>query len=186
MGHISSYYSFLNAGMGSTKGGSTPIALVCTATLTVGFYLISSMVLLSTIITWISVAFSGPLPHLLGFALGLLSLIDAIALLLLIGVKNLRQTLGFISLIVTVVTLLVSIALLIPFLISFANFCEDCTQEEQTIDCVDSCNDECCFRDMSRPILIVFLAFSALALFSSILGVLVSASYLCTGHRKQY
>ena len=171
---------------GNNKGGPTPVALVCTATLTVAFYVVSSMVLLSTIITWISVEFSGPLPHLLGFAIGILSLIDAIALLLLIGLKNLRQTLGFISLILTVVTLLVSIALLIPFLISFANFCEDCTQEEQTMDCVNMCFGECCFRDMSRPILIVFIAFSALALFSSILGILVSASYLRSGHRKQY
>ena len=171
---------------GNNKSGPIPVPLMCTATLTVAFYLISSMVLLSTIITWISVEFSGPLPHLLGFAVGILSLIDAIALLLLIGLKSLRQTLGFISLILTVVTLLVSIALLIPFLISFASFCEDCTQEEQTVDCVNSCFDECCFRDMSRPILIVFIAFSVLALFSSILGILVSASYLFSGHRKQY
>ena len=54
------------------------------------------------------------------------------------------------------------------------------------MDCVESCFDECCFRDMSRPILIVFIAFSALALFSSILGILVSASYLLSGHKKQY
>ena len=171
---------------GNDKSGSMSVARVCIAILTVAFYLISSMVLLSTIITWISVEFTGPLPHLLGFAIGILSLIDAVALLLLIGLKNMRQTLGFLSLILTVVTLLVLIALLIPFLISFANFCEDCTQEERTVDCVESCFDECCFRDMSRPILIVFVAFSALALFSSILGILVSASYLLSGHKKQY
>ena len=171
---------------GNNKGGPTPLALVCTATLTVALYLVSSMVLLSTIIAWISVDFSGPLPHLLGFAVGILSLIDVIALLLLIGLKNLRQTLGFLTLILTVITLLVSIALLIPFLISFANFCEDCDLEEKTMDCVDLCYDECCFRDMSRLISIVFIAFSALALFSSILGVLVSVSYLRFSHRKQY
>lgn len=171
---------------GNNKNGSPSAVLVCIATLTVAFYVISSMVLLSTIITWISVKFSGPLPHLLGFAVGILSLIDAVALLLLIGLKSLRQTLGFLTLILTVVTLLVSIALLIPFLISFVSFCEDCTQEEETMDCVNSCFGECCFRDMSRPILIVFIAFSALALFSSILGVFVSASYLWPRHRKQY
>ena len=171
-------------GRKSNGRGSTPAALVCTATLTVAGYLISSMVLLSTIITWLSVDFSGPLPHLLAFVIGILSLIDAIFLLFLIGLN--KQSLGFLSLIVTVVTLLACIALLIPFLINFVNFCEDCTQEEETQDCVDSCFNECCFRDMSRPILIVFVAFSALALLSSIVGIVVSASYVFRGHRKQY
>ena len=166
--------------------GATPLSLVCIAILNVALFLVSSMVLLSTIITWLSVKFSGPLPHLLGFAIGVLSLVDAVVLLLLIGLKNLRQTMGFLSLILTVVTLLTSIALLIPFLVYFTNFCEDCTQEEQTQDCVASCSFECCFKDMSRPILIVFIAFSGLALFSSIVGALVSVSYLCTGRRKQH
>ena len=173
-------------GRAGNERGPAPFALVCIATLNVALFLISSMVLLSTIITWLSIKFSGPLPHILGFAIGILSLIDAIVLLFLIGVRNLRQTMGFLSLISTVITLLASVALLIPFLIYFTNFCEDCTQEEQTQDCVDSCFYECCFRDMSRPILIVFIAFSALALFSSIVGVLVSVSYLCTGRRKQH
>ena len=173
-------------GRAGNDGGATPLALVCIATLNVALFLVSSMVLLSTIITWLSIEFSGPLPHLLGFAIGILSLIDAVVLLLLMGLSNLRKTMGFLSLILTVVTLLASIALLIPFLIYFTNFCEDCTQEEQTQDCVDSCVYECCFKDMSRPILIVFIAFSALALFSSIVGVLVSVSYLCTGRRKQH
>ena len=172
-------------GLKGNQSGTTPATLVCAASLTVAFYLLSSMVLLSTAIAWLSVNFSGPLPHLLGFAVGVLSLLDAIVLLFLIGLKHLRQTLGFIFLILAVITLLVSIALLVPFIIAFVNFCEDCNETEQTQVCVDLCNNECCFRDMSRPILLVFITFSALALFSSLLGMLVSASYLWSGHRKQ-
>lgn len=173
-------------GRKGSGSGSTRFLLVCTATLNVALFLVSSMILLSTIITWLSVNFSGPLPHLLGFAIGVLSFADAVALLLLIGIKKHRQTLGFISLILTVITFLVSVALLIPLLVSFASFCEACTAVEQTQDCVDTCIYECCFRDLSRPILIVLIASSCLAAISCLLGIAVSLSYLLSGHRKQY
>lgn len=173
-------------GRKGSDSGSTPFLLVCSAAIDVTLFLLSSMILLSTIITWLSVEFSGPLPHLLGFIIGILSFVCAIAFLLLIGLKQYRQTFGFISLILTVVTFLASIALLIPLLITFSSFCEDCTALEQTQDCVDTCIYECCFRDMSRPILIVLIASSLLATLSCLLGLVVSLSYLLSGHRKQY
>ena len=71
------------------------LVLIATSVLAV-IYLLSSMVLLSSINAWLSVDFSGPLPLVLGFLLVIISLVDAVAAILLVGIARIRKTLGYI------------------------------------------------------------------------------------------
>lgn len=141
-------------------------------------FLLSSMFLLSSIITWLSVEFSGPLPHILGFVLGMLSLLNAFISILLIGISHWSKTLGFVYLLACVVSLLASIGLLIPFILSFLSFCGDCTQTELTFECIQACNDECCFTNLSMPLAIIFIVFSAISLLSSLAGIAAAVPYI--------
>ena len=168
-----------------------PVPVAILASLVSLLYLISAMVLLSSIIAWLSVDFSGPLPHALGFAVGVLSLLGALIGILMVGIPHLRRTFGFIFLATTVVTLFACIGLIVPFIISFASFCQDCDQEERTRECLNSCDDECCFTDVSMPLAIIFIAFTGTALFTSILGTIIAVPYIWyggqnTGSRKQH
>ncbi len=158
------------------------VGLACITTI---LFLLAAMFLLSSIIIWLSIDFSGPLPHILGFVLGILSLLDALTAILMIGVSQMRKSLGFIFLIMSVVSLLASIALLVPYILSFTTFCNDCTEIELTQECVDACNDECCFMNYSMPLAIIFITCSGVTLLSSLLGFSVAVPYIWyayTGH----
>ena len=139
-------------------------------------FLASAMVLLSTVIIWISLEFSGPIPHALGFILGILSLINSIVLIVVIGVPRIRKTLAFIFLVTSAVSLLAGAALIIPWVLEYTKFCDDCG--EQTPDCVNNCPQECCFTDQSRPLAITFMALSAIVILMSIVGVAISVPYM--------
>ncbi len=151
--------------------------LIATSILAVVF-LLSSMVLLSSIIAWLSVDFSGPLPHVLGFLLGILSLVDTVAAILLVGIARIRKTLGYVFAAMCAVTLVASIALFIPWIIAYGSFCNDCTEQEQTLRCVDECDDECCFTESSRPIAVIFIVFSVLTMLCGFIGVGISIPYM--------
>ena len=155
-----------------------PVLVVVMACTTGVLFLLSSMFLLSSIIVWLSLEFSGPLPHILGFVVGVISLLDAFIAILMIGIPHLRKTLGFVFLIASVVSLFASIALLVPFILSFTTFCGDCTQMEHTLECVQACNDECCFTNLSLPLAIVFIVFTAITLLSSLAGIAVAVPYI--------
>ena len=43
---------------------------------------------------------------------------------------------------------------------------------------MESCNDECCFTDLSMPLAIIFIVFTAVTLLSSMVGVGVAVPYL--------
>ena len=132
---------------------------------------------LSSIIAWISVDFSGPLPHAIGFVLGVLSLVNAIIMIIMIGgASRIRKILAFLLLITSAVTLLTSTVLFIMWITSFLNFCDNCLEPELTYSCVDACNDECCFRDISRPLALVFILFSALTVLCSLAGIGIAVS----------
>lgn len=161
------------------------VGLACITTIA---FLISAMFLLSSIIVWLSVDFSGPLPHILGFVIGVLSLLDAFTAILMMGFSQMRKSLGFIFMIMTVITVLASVALLVPYILSFTTFCSDCVEMELTQECVDACDDECCFKNFSMPLAIIFISCSGVTLVSSLLGFSVAVPYIWyayTGHTSK-
>ncbi len=155
-----------------------PTAVVITTALLSVVFLLGSMVLLSAVIVWLSLNFSGPIPHALGFILGVLALVNSVLSILMVGVAKIRKVLAFVFLIASGISLLASIALLIPWAVEYASFCEECEEVEQTMSCLDACEDECCFRASSKPLAIIFVAFSALILAASLVGVIIAVPYL--------
>ena len=158
-----------------------PVAVVVLASIVAGFYLISSMMLLSSIIAWLSLNFSSAvLPSALAFVIGFLSLVGSFLAILMVGISHLRRILGFVFLALTIITLLACIGLLTPYAIDFQTFCNDCSRlyTEHTIQCVENCNDECCFTDMSMPLVLIFITFSAVSLLTSIVGIGVAVAHL--------
>ena len=141
-------------------------------------YLICAMVLLSSIIAWISIHFSGPLPHVVCFVLGVLSLICAVSTILMLGVDQFKKIVTAVTLICNIVTLIASICLFVPLALMYNGFCENCTEPEQTQACIDACSDECCFIDSSRPLALVMVIFSALVMLAAVVGIVCSALYL--------
>lgn len=141
-------------------------------------YLICAMVLLSSIIAWISIHFSGPLPHVVCFILGLLSLTSAVSTILMLGVDQFRRVVTTVTLIFNAVTLVVGICLFVPLAVMYNGFCQDCTQPEQTQACINDCADECCFIDSGRPLLLVMVIFSVFVLLAAAVGIICSALYL--------
>ncbi len=119
---------------------------------------------------WLSVDFSGPLPHdiMLGFLLGILSLVDVVSAIL---IARIRKTLGYVFAAMCAVTLVASITLSIPWIIAYGSFCYDCTEQEQTLWYVEECDDECCFTVSSRPIAVIFIVFSVLTMLCGFIGV---------------
>ena len=178
--------------LGSTHANAAmaskiPLPVVILVGLVSIIYLICSMVLLSSIIAWISLDFSPTLAGPLAFVTGTLSLAAAVVGILMEGVTRLRRGLGFLFLLLNVGTILTTIGLLVPFVLIYnggssdfiALFCDDCDQfGEKTQVCVDKCNDECCFTDMSEPLAVILTAFTGGSLLASVLGVGASVAHL--------
>ena len=158
--------------------GKVPSFVVIIACMLSVIFLMISLVLLSSIIAWLSLEFSGPIPHALGFILGIFSLADAVLAVFMIGIARIRRTLAFVFMASSAITLLASLSLFIPWLVEYLNFCDACLEEELTNSCVSMCQDECCFTDMSRPLALVFVIFSALVLLLSLVGVVVAIPYV--------
>lgn len=155
-----------------------PIAVIIVTCLIAAIFILNSMFLLSSIIAWISVEFSGPIPHALGFILGILSLINAILSILMVGVERIKKSVALVFISTCIITFLASIGLFVPWVISYASFCQECSEPQQTFTCINECNDECCFMDTSRPLAIIFIVFSALTLLCSIVGICVAVPFL--------
>ena len=141
-------------------------------------YLLCAMVLLSSIIAWISIDFSGPLPHITCFVLGVLSLITAISTILMMGMDQLQKAVTMVTMICNIVTLVAGICLFVPLVLAYGSFCEDCMEAEKTQACIDACQDECCFFDSSRPLALVMMVCSVLVILAAGVGVVCSALYL--------
>ena len=175
--------------------GKLPIPVVVLAAMVATLYLISSMGLFSSIIAWISLEFVVDYAGPLAFVIGTLSLAAAIVAILMVGISRLRQALLLLFVILAVITVLASLGLGVLFGLYYigdeddfigGDICDDCEQlGMETQECVDSCNDECCFTDMSGPLAIVFLAFTATALIASILGLIIAVYQTCTSGGKQ-
>ena len=153
--------------------------VVFTTYLVAASFLLSAMALLSSIIAWLSLEFSAPIPHALGFILGILSLVNAVLIILMQGIDKWQRTLALVAMLTSAISLLASVALFIPWVIVYVNFCENCEEEPQTMSCLNSCEqDECCFPDAGRPLAILFLAFSALVILTSLVSVVVTVLYV--------
>lgn len=164
---------------------SVPRSLAALACLVAASSLLCAMVLLSTIVAWLSVEFSGPLPHALGFILGVLSLLNAILAIFMMGLDTLRRSFAFLLLVSSTVSLIAGVALMVPWVISYSSFCEECQEPELTSACVEGCEDECCFRGVSVPLALVFLAASALVVVTSLGGVGVAIPYARRGSSSE-
>ena len=150
-------------------------------------YLLCSMALLSTAIAWISLQFTPTLVAPLAFSVGFLSLMAAVIGILMEGVPRVTRFLGFTFLVLTVALILVSIGLLVPFILLYnggnesliGEYCDDCEQfGMRTQTCVDNCDDECCFTELSEPLAIVVIAAGGTSLLNSIVGLGTAIAHL--------
>ena len=164
-----------------------PLPVVTLVVLVSTIYLICSMVLFSSIIAWISLEFSTSLAAPLAFIVGVLSLIAAIVGILMEGVARIRRCLGFTFLVLTVALILTTIGLLVPFVLIYnggntsliGEICGDCDDfGKRTQTCVDDCLDECCFTDMSEPLVILLGASTGLSLVASVIGLGTAIAHL--------
>jgi len=148
-------------------------------------YLICAMVLYSSIIAWLSLEFSPSLPAAMAFIVGTLCLATAILGTIMFGGKETKDLFTALFILFSVFVLLASIGLLPPFASEFysssedhslGNTCDDCAEtfgNDATLDCVRDCNDECCFTDLSSPLVRLLLAFVIIALIVSFIGTIV-------------
>lgn len=165
----------------------TPVCIVVLAAIVSTLYLISAMGLLSSIIAWLSLEFTADLPGALSFTVGVLALGAGLTAILMVGISRLRKCLGLLFLLLAIIVILAGVGLLTPFTINYIDtgddaigqICDDCEQLGMaTIECVQLCKDECCFTDMSGPLSIVILAFTATALAASVIGLGVVVAHL--------
>ena len=170
-----------------TMSSKVPLPVVFLVGLVATIYLLCSMVLLSSTVAWISLEFTPTLAGPLGFAIGILSLFAAIIGILMEGVTRITRCLGFTFLVLTVTLILVSIGLLVPFVLLYnganqsliGEYCDDCEQfGKKTQTCVDNCDDECCFTDMSEPLATVLIAAAGLSLLTSVVGLGTAIAHL--------
>ena len=150
-------------------------------------YLFCSMALLSAAVAWVSLQFTPTLIAPLAFGVGILSLLAAIIGILMEGVPRVTRCLGFTFLILTIALILISIALLVPFVLLYnggsdsliGEYCVNCDQfGSKTQTCVDNCDDECCFTDLSEPLATVLIAAGGIALLNSIVGLGTAIAHL--------
>ena len=103
------------------------------------------------------------------------------------GVTHFRRTLGFVFLLLTVGLILTNVGLLVSFIFIYSGgdssligeIYSDCDGlGERTQSCVDECNDECCFTDMSEPLAAVLIAFTGISLITSVIGLETAVAHL--------
>ena len=164
-----------------------PTVVIVLAGIIATIYLICSMTLLSSIIAWLSLEFSIELPCALSFVIGTLSLLGGILAILMVGISRLRRVLGLVFLIVAVIVVMAGVGLVVPFALTYlggderliGQICNDCNElGRATQQCVDLCNDECCFVNMSEPLILVFVAATGTAVVNSIVGLAVGVVHL--------
>lgn len=138
------------------------------------------MVLFSSIVAWISLDFSNSLAAPLALVVGLLSILAAFVGILMTGVTRISRCLGFTFLLLTVALILTSIGLLVPFILLnnggnqslIGEYCDECDQfGKRTQTCVDDCDDECCFTNLSEPLATLLIASAGLSLIASVIGL---------------
>jgi hypothetical protein len=149
--------------------------------------LLCSMALFSAAVAWISLDFSSTLAAPLAFVVGFLSFLAAVVGILMEGVTRITRCLGFTFLTLTVALILTSIGLLVPFVLIYnggsesliGEFCDGCDQfGKRTQTCVDDCDDECCFTNMSEPLAMVLIASAGLSLVTSVVGLGTAIAHL--------
>lgn len=164
-----------------------PTPVVFLVGLVAAFYVLSSMALLSSAVAWISLDFTPSFIAPLAFIVGVLSLLTAIVGILMEGVTRITQWLGFTFFIMTATLILVSIGLLVPFVLIYnggndsliREYCNDCEQfGSKTQTCVDNCDDECCFTDLSETLAVILFVGAGTSLLTSIFGLGAAIAHL--------
>ena len=156
-------------------------------------YSVCSMGLLTCIIAWLSLEFSTILPSILAFVLGLLTLLAAFVAVLMTGFAQLSRVFGWLFLIMTVLIIMASVGLVVPFGLQYGTagstdmigaICDDCEQQGmKTVECVELCQDECCFTDWSAPLSLGFIVLSGLAFFTGLAGIPAGLAHLCYAYK---
>ena len=153
-------------------------------------YLICAMMLYSCIIAWLSLEFTAALPAATAFIVGTLCLATALLGTIMFGGKETRDLFAALFILFSVFVLLASIGLLPPFTSEFyssssntslGDTCKDCAElygNDAPVECVRDCNDECCFTDLSSPLVRLLFVFVIVALLVSFIGILVGAVHL--------
>ena len=157
-----------------------PLPVIVLVALVSTIYLICAMVLFSSTVAWISLDFGTSLVAPLAIVTGVFSLAAAVVGILMEGVSRIRRCLGFMFLVLTVALILVSIGFLVPFILLYnggnssliGELCVDCDRfGQRTQTCVDDCDDECCFTQLSEPLAVVFIASAGVSLLASVVGL---------------
>ena len=152
-------------------------------------HLICAMVLLSSIIIWLSLEFTAPLPSALAFVVGIPCLLCSVMAILMLGVRRHNSIFGTIFLILAVVIIIAGLSILIPFALDYnhdqldllGEICVDCSYVgNRTMMCQDSCLHECCFTQYSAPLTRIFLASTIVALAVSVVAILTGIAHLCS------
>lgn len=166
------------------------VALGCVVS---GLHLICAMVLISSIIAWLSLQFSSALPSALAFVVGVPCLICAIFSILMLGLPRHAGIFGTIFLILNIFIVLASAGLITPFILSYnhdmltdiGTICTECRYTgNHTTVCVNNCLDECCFTEFSAPLTRVFLSFTGIAMVVSAVGVFIGLLHLFLTKRQ--
>ena len=152
------------------------------------FHLVCAMVLFSSIIVWLSLEFTAPLPSALAFVVGIPCLLSSVTAILMLGVRRHNSIFGTIFLILAVVIIIAGVSILVPFTLDYnhdqldllGDICIDCGYVgNQTMTCKDSCLDECCFTQYSAPLTRIFLLSTLIALAVSIIAIITGIAHLC-------
>ena len=151
-------------------------------------HLVCAMVLFSSIIIWLSLEFTAPLPSALAFVVGIPCLLCSVMAILMLGVRRHNSIFGTIFLILAVVIIIAGVSILVPFALDYnhdqldllGEICVDCSYVgNRTIVCQDSCLDECCFTQYSAPLIRIFLASTIVALAVSLVAIFTGIAHLC-------
>ena len=148
-------------------------------------YLVCAMVLYSSIIAWLSLEFTAALPTAMAFIVGTLCLATAVLGTIMFGGKETRDLFSALFVLFSVFVLLASIGLLPPFASEFystsaasslGDTCNGCTElygNDAPAQCIDECNDECCFTDLSSSLVRLLFVFVIVALVVSFIGIIL-------------
>jgi hypothetical protein len=140
------------------------------------------MGLLSSIIIWLSLEFTPALPAALAFVIGIPCLACALVYILMFGIQERAVIFTVIYITIGIFLVVAGVSIMGPFIQLYTHeqsdligeFCTDCSHTgRKTLQCVQECHDECCFTNYSAPLSRAFVAFTAIALISSIANIVI-------------
>lgn len=147
-------------------------------------YVVCALILISSIIAWLSLQFSVDLPSALCFTAGALCLVTCIASVLLLTPQNPKLFCKVVYPLASLATAAATFGLLVAFSLRYApgseeQVCSLCQQRGMaTAECVSSCDDECCFTPISEPLIDVIIATASCVVLNSLFAFLFGTVYI--------